>query len=75
VKIEPKVGEYWYFKYGSVNICVSCGKVVAIDENHILFYYNRDWSYPTGMQYIHVSINDIIGKWEPNFFFMLLGYK
>jgi hypothetical protein len=73
--MKPKINEYWYFTYGSVNSRIDFGKVVAIDENYILFYYNQQWSYPLGLQYIRVGINDAIGKWEPNQFFRLLGYK
>ena len=73
--MKPKVNEYWYFKYCSVTSRIDFGKVVAIDENYILFYYNQVFSYPLGFQYIRVGINDSIGKWEPSLFFRLLGYK
>lgn len=77
MKIEPKVDEYWYF--ANYNNSIYIGKVVAIDERCVvkcvIFRYNQICYSPVGMQYTRIDINNVIGKWEPNLFFRLLGYK
>lgn len=84
--MEPKIGEYWYISSGIEiswdgkspihETCVIVAKCVRLTNNGPIFYGRRlnylgytiyggesGWSY------------ELIYKWEPNWFWKLLGYK
>jgi hypothetical protein len=64
----PKVGEYWYANSGTITAFV---KIVAVSDSTIIAYlpkYGESISYS-----ITTCTKDV--KWEPNWFWRMLGYK
>lgn len=85
--MEPKIGEYWYISSGlkiswdgeppfEKQTCVVIAQCVRLTNNGPIFYGPRltgfgytiyggesGWSY------------ELIYKWEPNWFWKMLGYK
>lgn len=66
--LSPKVGEHWYVSMKDLWIEVHLCKVLAIKGD--VYTVGRDDD-----KYKIVSLCDFLGKWEPNWFWKLLGYK
>jgi hypothetical protein len=66
---QPRVGEYWYINTPGVRTIF--GKIVSVSDTTIVAYipeFKKVVSYST-------LITDKDVKWEPNWFFRILGYK
>lgn len=85
----PKVGEYYYVsinrkEWNSPSSCsnkafVILAKVVSTDGNNVIIMYNK-YSPATDsvfncMMIVDYTKLEYFKKWEPNWFWKILGYK
>lgn len=80
--LMPKIGEYWYLNIPLKNVDLDrielhsiIAECVSVTENGPVFYGNapthyRSVYYGPGFYYC-----ERVNKWEPNWFWRLLGYK
>lgn len=75
---NPNIGEYWYIKgfvryyddYGDNYLTtpeVILSKICSVNEYEIVIINKFGTSI--------ANRNTVVGKWEPNWFWKLLGYK
>lgn len=73
---KPKVGEWWYVVFCNKN---ERGLVEILGPTHIRNKYKTSAGYDiyhmnkeTSCSYLDIWLDE---KWEPNWFYKLLGYK
>lgn len=73
--MEPKIGEYWYTML--VDSRYEISKIVKIDKGKV-FIQRWDYSGYKLPQLEGIDYNwflNVAIKWEPNWFWKMLGYK